>query len=411
VTEGPGPSSLFEATRLGLSRLAVRDAGELTRALEHACKASGQALAVERVGIWFVSDTGTVLRCATLYEASRDQHTSGAELALSMMPRYLQALEQRRVLSMPGAAEANVSQELRATYLGPHDIRATLDAPIFRQGEIVGVVRHEHVGGAREWTSRDRHFAGSVADLVAILLEQATRLDVEAALSAQRERLVKAERMEALSRMSAGVAHDFNNVLTAMLLRLDALRLDRPADAELGDALGEVIEAGERGARLVQQLLTFAKAKTPAPRPVDMARTLRAMEPMLHTLTQGKAQLRVEAVASPALISVDPSQLEQVILNLVVNARDASKSKAAEVLARLTVDSEHVCLTVVDNGAGMDAATREQVFEPFFTTKEHGSGLGLSTVYSIVQQAGGNVTVESTEGHGSTFSVRLPRIQ
>ena len=411
VTEGPGPSSLFEATRLDLSRLAVRDAGELTRALEHACKASGQALAVERVGIWFVSDTGTVLRCATLYEASRDQHTSGAELALSMMPLYLQALEQRRVLSMPGAAEANVSQELRATYLGPHDIRATLDAPIFRQGEIVGVVRHEHVGGAREWTSRDRHFAGSVADLVAILLEQATRLDVEAALSAQRERLVKAERMEALSRMSAGVAHDFNNVLTAMLLRLDALRLDRPADAELGDALGEVIEAGERGARLVQQLLTFAKAKTPAPRPVDMARTLRAMEPMLHTLTQGKAQLRVEAVASPALISVDPSQLEQVILNLVVNARDASKSKAAEVLARLTVDSEHVCLTVVDNGAGMDAATREQVFEPFFTTKEHGSGLGLSTVYSIVQQAGGNVTVESTEGHGSTFSVRLPRIQ
>jgi signal transduction histidine kinase len=295
--------------------------------------------------------------------------------------------------------------------LGPLDIRATLDAPVFRQGEIVGVVRHEHVGSSREWTSRDRHFAGSVADLVAILLEQATRLDVEAALTAQRERLVKAERMEALSRMSAGVAHDFNNVLTAMLLRVEALRLDRPDDAELSQALGEVLEAGERGARLVQQLLTFAKAKTPTPRPVDVSRTLRDMEPMLLTLTQGKAQLRIEARTSPALINVDPSQLEQVILNLVVNARDASQGKGADVQVLLTLETEHVCLTVVDNGAGMDSATREQVFEPFFTTKEHGSGLGLSTVYSIVQQAGGNVTVESAEGHGSTFSVRLPRIQ
>jgi len=412
VTEGPGTSSLFEATRLGLSRIAVRDAGELTRALEHACKASAQALTVERVGIWFISDTGSLLRCATLYEVSPDRHVSGAELSLALMPLYLQALEQRRVLSLPGAAEANVSQELRDTYLEPLDIRATLDAPIFRLGEMVGVVRHEHVGSSREWSSRDRHFAGSVADLVAILLEQATRLDVEAALSAQRERLVKAERMEALSRMSAGVAHDFNNVLTAMLLRVETLRLERPADAELSRALGEVMEAGERGARLVQQLLTFARAKTPTPRPVDVSRTLRDMEPMLSTLTQGRATLRIEwLTASTALVSVDPSQLEQVILNLVINARDATQVKGADVLVQLALESEHVCLTVVDHGAGMDLATREQVFEPFFTTKEHGSGLGLSTVYSIVQQAGGNVTVESTEGRGSTFSVRLPRIQ
>jgi two-component system cell cycle sensor histidine kinase/response regulator CckA len=413
VTEGPGTSSLFEATRLGLSRIAVRDAGELTRALEHACKASAQALAVERVGVWFVSDSsqGPELRCGTLYEASADRHSSGAVLSLSLMPGYLQALEARRVLSSPGAGGTDASPELHQSYLEPHDIRATLDAPVFRLGEIVGVVRHEHTGTPREWTSRDRHFAGSVADLVAILLEQATRLDVEAALAAQRERLVKAERMEALSRMSAGIAHDFNNILGAILLKVEALRLDHPKDAALVQGLGEVLEAGERGARLVQQLLTFAKAKTPAPRPVDLARTLRDMEPMLTTLAQSRATLRIERPTSPALVSVDPSQLEQVILNLVVNARDASPSKGAEVQVQVRLEAEHVCLTVVDHGAGMDVATQEQVFEPFFTTKEHGSGLGLSTVYSIVQQAGGNVTVESAEGHGSTFSVRLPRIQ
>jgi two-component system, cell cycle sensor histidine kinase and response regulator CckA len=413
VTEGPGTSSLFEATRLGLSRVALRDAAELTRALEHACKVSANALAVERVGVWFISDaaTGAELRCGTLYEASHDRHSAGAVLPLSLLPGFLQSLEERRVLSSPPPGGGELGAEVRRRYLDPLDIRATLDAPVFRSGEIVGVVRHEHTGSAREWTSRDRHFAGSVADLVAILLEQATRLDVEAALAAQRERLVKAERMEALSRMSAGVAHDFNNVLTAMLLRVEALRLDHSNDKALVQGLSEVLEAGGRGARLVQQLLTFAKAKPPVPRPVDLARTLREMEPMLTTLVQSRAILSIERPNSPALVSVDPSQLEQVILNLIINARDASRSKGAEVQVQVRLETEHVCLTVVDHGAGMDVATQEQVFEPFFTTKEHGSGLGLSTVYSIVQQAGGNVTVESAEGRGSTFSVRLPRIQ
>jgi signal transduction histidine kinase len=394
-----------------LSRIALSHADELARALERTCRASAQALSVERTGVWFISDDAQELRCAILFEHSADRVSSGAVLPLALLPGYLNVLEQKRVSQVPGPAESTQSAELRQSYLEPLDIRATLEAPVFRLGEVVGVVRLEHTGSAREWTSRDRHFAGSVADLIAVLLEQATRLDVEAALAAQRERLVKAEKMEALSRMSAGVAHDFNNVLTAMMLRLETLRLERPGDVELGQALREVVEAGERGARLVQQLLTFAKARVPTPRPVDLSRTLREMEAMLTTLTQGKAELRIERTSTPALVSVDPSQVEQVILNLVVNARDATSPGGGQVHVKLSVEPETVLLMVVDQGAGMDAATREQVFEPFFTTKLQGSGLGLSTVYSIVQQAGGSVTVESAEGRGSTFSVRLPRIQ
>jgi signal transduction histidine kinase len=394
-----------------LSRIALSHADELARALERTCRASAQALSVERTGVWFISDDAQELRCAILFEHSADRVSSGEVLPLALLPGYLNVLEQKRVSQVPGPAESTQSAELRQSYLEPLDIRATLEAPVFRLGEVVGVVRLEHTGSAREWTSRDRHFAGSVADLIAVLLEQATRLDVEAALAAQRERLVKAEKMEALSRMSAGVAHDFNNVLTAMMLRLETLRLERPGDVELGQALREVVEAGERGARLVQQLLTFAKARVPTPRPVDLSRTLREMEAMLTTLTQGKAELRIERTSTPALVSVDPSQVEQVILNLVVNARDATSPGGGQVHVKLSVEPETVLLMVVDQGAGMDAATREQVFEPFFTTKLQGSGLGLSTVYSIVQQAGGSVTVESAEGRGSTFSVRLPRIQ
>ncbi len=388
MTEGPGTSSLFEATRLGLSRISLSHADGLARALEQACKVSGQALGVERTGVWFLSSDGAALRCGTLFELSLDRHSTGGVVPIASPASYLKALEERRVLSTAD----------------------TLDAPVFRLGEVVGIVRHQH-NAEKQWSSRDRHFAGSVADLVAVLLEQATRLNVEAALSAQRERLVKAERMEALSRMSAGVAHDFNNVLTAMLLKSEALRLEHIADKELAQGLSEVIDAGQRGARLVQQLLTFAKAKLPAPRPVDLTRTLREMEPMLGTLTQGKAKLRIERPSAPALVSVDPSQIEQVIMNLVLNARDSGAPEGSEVLVRLELEPESAHLSVVDRGAGMDESTLEQVFEPFFTTKEQGSGLGLSTVYSIVGQAGGSVSVESSEGGGSTFSVRLPRIQ
>lgn len=411
MTEGSGTSSLLQATRLGLSRIALSHASELTRALERTCRASAQALSVERAGMWFISEDGRQLRCATLFESSADRVSPGPMLELALLPGYLSALEQHRVLQTPGAGAAIQSAELRSSYLAPLDIRATLEAPVFRLGEVVGVVRYEHVGSEREWSSRDRHFTGSVADLIAVLLEQATRLDVEAALIAQRERLVKAEKMEALSRMSAGVAHDFNNVLTAILLRVDALRLDHADDAGLLQALREVTEAGERGARLVQQLLTFAKARVPVPRPVDLSRTLREMEPMLLTLMQGKAELGIQRTSTPSLVSADPSQLEQVILNLVVNARDATTRKGGSVTVRLALEPESVLLVVADQGAGMDPATREQVFEPFFTTKSHGSGLGLSTVYSIVQQAGGSVSVASTPGDGSTFSVRLPRIR
>jgi signal transduction histidine kinase len=388
LTEGPDTSSLFEATRLGLSRIAVTHADELTRAMEQACKAGAQALSAERCGVWFVSSDARELRCATQYDLSSDRHSSGATVSLEKSPDYLRSLEEKRV-------------QVSAT---------ALDAPVFRLGEVVGIVRHEH-GVERPWSSRDRHFAGSVADLIAVLLEQATRLDVEAALVAQRERLVKAERMEALSRMSAGVAHDFNNILTAILLRTDALRAERAGDAALVQALGEVIDAGQRGARLVQQLLTFARAKLPAPRPVDLSRTLREMEPMLTTLIRDAASLRVELPSTPTLVSVDPTQIEQVIMNLVLNARDSGAPSGSEIVVRLTLEADEAVLAVVDRGAGMDATTREQVFEPFFTTKERGSGLGLSTVYSIVGQAGGNVSVESSEGKGSTFSVRLPRIQ
>lgn len=400
-------SSIFEATRLGLARLALDQANELTRAFECATLATAFALHVERVGVWFFSADGSELHCASMYEASSQKHSSGAVLLAKTFPRYVKALESRRVVVAHDARNAPETRELTAEYLDVHGITSLLDSPIFRHGEIVGVVCHEHVGPMREWTARERDFAGSVADMLAVLLEQATRLDVEAALLAQRERLARAEKMDALGRFGAGLAHDFNNVLTSMMLRIDTLQ-ETPALAHEVELLKD--EAA-RGSRLVKQLLTFARADTPTPRPVDLTQVLNDSIPMLETLLRGSWTLSSRVPPEALVVHADRAQLEQVILNLVINARDASTRATSQVTVELEVEEETVRLSVSDQGAGMDSATRDQVFEPFFTTKPHGSGLGLSTVYSIVQQAGGSVSVESTEGSGSTFSVRLPRIQ
>jgi two-component system, cell cycle sensor histidine kinase and response regulator CckA len=343
-----------------------------------------------------------------MYEASSQQHSSGAVLLAKTYPRYVKALESRRVVVAHDARNAPETRELTAEYLDVHGITSLLDSPIFRHGEIVGVVCHEHVGPMREWTARERDFAGSVADMLAVLLEQATRLDVEAALLAQRERLARAEKMDALGRFGAGLAHDFNNVLTSMMLRIDSLHETYPREPALAHEVELLKDEAARGSRLVKQLLTFARADTPTPRPIDFTQILHDSIPMLETLLRGSWTLSSRVPPEALVVHADRAQLEQVILNLVINARDAMPG-GGKVDAELSGDDDTVTLKVSDHGAGIDDRTLKHIFEPFFTTKTHGSGLGLSTVHSIVQQNGGTIDVASVPARGTAFTVRLPR--
>jgi signal transduction histidine kinase len=273
---------------------------------------------------------------------------------------------------------------------------------------VVGVVCHEHIGPQREWTTRDRDFASSVADLLAVLLEQATRLDLEAALVEQRARLARAERMDALGRFGAGLAHDFNNVLTSMMLRIESLKESCQGDATVSTELDELQIEAARGSRLVKQLLTFAKADRCAPRPVDLVQVMRDSVPMLDSLLRGSWTLLTNVPAESLVVHADRAQLEQVVMNLVVNARDAMP-QGGQVHVVLEGSDDSVSITITDHGVGIDARTREHIFEPFFTTKSHGTGLGLSTVHSIVQQNGGTIEVISVPGGGTTFTINLPR--
>ena len=240
-----------------------------------------------------------------------------------------------------------------------------------------------------------------------------------------REQLTQAQKMESVGRLAGGVAHDFNNMLNVILghteLALDAV----PADEALHEDLVEVRRAAERSADLTRQLLAFARKQTVAPRVLDVNETVESMLKMLSRLIGEDIELRWMPRPSLAPVRMDPAQIDQVLANLLVNARDAIGREAGTVvietaMAEFDADycasrpgfapGHYVMLAVSDNGCGMDAATREQVFEPFFTTKGvgEGTGLGLATVYGIIRQNEGHVNVYSEPGQGTVFRVYLP---
>jgi CheY-like chemotaxis protein len=232
--------------------------------------------------------------------------------------------------------------------------------------------------------------------------------------------------MEAVGQLAGGVAHDFNNLLTVIGGRC-YLMLGQLAPE---DALRREVElvrgAAERAARLTHQLLAFSRKQVLEPRVLDLNETLAGIEPLLRRLIGEHIEISVRPDPGLGRVKADPGQLEQVILNLAVNARDAMPQGGDLVLetanvavdegtARRTPDlapGSYVVLSVTDNGQGMDAATRAQIFEPFFTTKEvgKGTGLGLATVYGIVKQSGGFIEVDSAPGQGASFRVFLPRV-
>jgi len=235
------------------------------------------------------------------------------------------------------------------------------------------------------------------------------------------ERLVQSEKIESIGRLAGGIAHDFNNLLTAILGYTELLLANRHADDPDRADLEEVQKAGQRAAALTQQLLAFSRKQVLLPKDVDLNQTVIGLQSMLGRLIREDITLQCHVAGAPGWVRIDPHQIEQVILNLVLNARDALPGGGRIVIE---VDSvivspgaaappgEYVRLRVSDDGVGMSAETRAHLFEPFFTTKElgKGTGLGLASVYGIVRQSNGFIAVDSESGTGTTFTMHFPAV-
>ena len=261
------------------------------------------------------------------------------------------------------------------------------------------------------------------------LRAHADRLEAEVSersqeLTHRTEQLFQARKMEAIGLLAGGVAHDFNNLLTVIRGRSELLRNRMSPGDPLRRHVDLIEETSDRATGLTRQLLAFSRRQPFHARLVDLNVIVREMEPMLARLIGEDVTLRTALEARPGSVRADPSQLEQVVLNLAVNARDAMPRGGSLTLSTRTVDVDqafvsrhpgaragrYAVLDVTDTGAGMDVTTSSRIFEPFFTTKDvgKGTGLGLATVYGIVKQSDGNIWVQSEPGRGTTFEVYLP---
>ena len=235
--------------------------------------------------------------------------------------------------------------------------------------------------------------------------------------------LLQAQKMEAVGRLAGGVAHDFNNLLSVVLNAAASLEAELPTNSELREDVGDIRQAVERGAVLTRQLLAFGRKEVHAPAQVDLHRVVSNVERLLARALGGGARLEVRRAAPDAAAVADPHQLEQVLVNLVINARDAmphggtvtittgtTELAPAEADALRVPPGRYATLEVADTGVGMDERTLLRAFEPFFTTKgpHEGTGLGLATVYGIARQSGGAVRLASTPGSGTRVTVLLP---
>ncbi len=316
-------------------------------------------------------------------------------------------------------ADANFPLALSAQAVGLH---GAFGFPVRVGGEVEAVVELY----SRQVRELDEELLKMAADLGLKIGQFVERSRTQEALRQAEAQLRQSQKMEAIGRLAGGVAHDFNNLLTVIRGYSDLILARLPPTEPLRKDVEEVKKAADRAASLTAQLLAFSRRQFVSPKLVDLNVVVSGMATMLRRLI-GEDLIQLCTVLDPqaGLIKADPGQIEQVVMNLAVNAHDAMptggtltiETRSVQIAespgrdAQSVAPGSYVMLAVRDTGCGMDEETQSHLFEPFFTTKEKGkgTGLGLSTVYGIVKQCGGHITVESKLGYGTTFTILFPR--
>jgi len=414
------------ASQYAVTRV-LSEATTLEEAVPKIIQAIGESLEWDLGLFWRVDKRAEMLRCFDQWTAPSIQADPFTSDAWQRVFRRGEDLPGRiwangkSVWVVDVTMDSDCVRGPQARHVGFH---GAFGLPILIGGEIEGIIEFF----SRQVRQPDDELLRMVEDIGLKIGQFGDRARTEGVLQETEAQLRQAQKMEAVGRLAGGMAHDFNNLLT-VIRGYSELLLGRmaPTDDKRKD-VEEVKKAADRASGLTRQLLAFSRRQFVAAKVLDLNALVANMDGMLRRLIgEDIIELNTELDSTVGAIKADPGQVEQVIMNLVVNARDAMpKGGRLTVETRnVTIEDEvrldavgvapgsYVLLAVRDNGHGMDAETRSHIFEPFFTTKEKGkgTGLGLSTVYGIVKQSGGSVTLESVPGRGTTFRIYFPRVE
>ena len=407
-----GQTALLERARLAELTsdvgIALTQSGGLRAMLQLCAEALVRHLDVALARIWTLDDAGEVLELQA--SAGMYTHIDGAHsrVPLGCYKIGVIARDRRPQLTNQVVGDPQIHDQ---EWVRREGLVAFAGYPLVLHDRVLGVMAMFARHALSEFVPKA---LGSVASVVTVGIE---RKRAEQALRRSEEQLRQAQKMEAVGRLAGGIAHDFNNLLTVITSYGDLLLEDLAPDDSRRDDVDQIRKAAEGAAALTRQLLAFSRQQVLEPKVVDLRAILAGTEKLLRRLIGADVHLAMPLAPDLGAVKADPGQLEQIIINLAVNARDAMPGggrltiEAANMVVE-TRPGRYVMLAVSDTGIGMDEQTKARVFEPFFTTKESGkgTGLGLATVYGIVKQAGGFITVDSEPGRGTTFKVYLPRV-
>lgn len=405
-TTGDDARRRWEEARLKLVRLDDASRGSLDAALAHVTRIAARCLAVSRVSVWRVAAEPPGLALIAEFDAAPVGGDLLRSIPLGDLGEYARMLRERRAIAADRVATDEGTRDIAASYFEPLGIVSTIDAPIYREGEVVGVVCHEHRGAPRAWTDDEIGFAVSVAEVVALELAQDDLRALSREIAAHEAQMQLALREEAIARMARGVAHDVRNLLAVVINAARVVQRTAGDPAELAAEIEVIEEAARSASQLVSDLMEVGRAVAERGE-CALDDALHDVVPLLRAASEGRA-LAIVPDAPRCVVPIARGRLEQVMMNLVLNARDAT-SEGGQIEVRTRLDGAEAVLEVGDDGEGVDPALRDRLFEPYFTTRAPGArGLGLPTVRAIVEGAGGRVEVQSERGAGATFRVVLP---
>lgn len=341
---------------------------------------------------------------------------------LQSVPYSLDAIEPLRTPVSKGEALVSLVRDLPdglRGFLDPQQILSIAIVPIMTRDSWIGFLGFDDCSEERQWSEVEIDALKAASGILGAAIQ---RTRDEAHLRHKEEQLRQAQKMEAVGTLAGGIAHDFNNVLQIIWLSSEALRVKLPKDSEMHADVQAIGDAVLRARSLPNQLLAFARRQVVQPRLQELNESVAETVELVRRVIGEDVHLDVVPAASSLLAVVDPVQLQQVVMNLLLNARDAlPNGGSVRVVTELrSVSSEQVSrharippgdyavIMVQDDGTGMDDETLQRLFEPFYTTKARGHGIGLATVYGIVKQSGGHVTVDSAPGEGSRFCLFFP---